>query len=263
MTIDLLAEIYSAFDPFNPPPEGAYVQFNEVRGGWEVTEDLGRRVVRSSGPTCQLYSGHRGIGKSTELISLKRYLEREGYLVIYFAADTEDIEPQDAEYADILIACVRHLAEAIKIKNHNPLLSWMKERWESFKDLALTDMSFEMLSLEAQIAQFAKITVNLRATPDKRREIRKKINANTPSLVDAINDFIKQAEKTLPPDNKGICLIADNLDRIVETKEEGRQSNYDEIYLNRSEMLRALDGVPESVAVTKCNKLKSTDIHRL
>lgn len=241
MTIDLLTEIYSSFDPFRPPQKGAYVECNAVRGGWEVTEDLGRRVTRSTSPTCQLYSGHRGIGKSTELLSLKKYLEAEGYCVIYFAADTEDIEPQDAEYADILLACTRHLAEAIKLQKHNPLLNWMKERWESFKDLALTDVSFEGLTLEAQINQFAKITANLRATPDKRREIRRKINANTPSLVDAINDFIRQARESLPTGNKGICLIADNLDRIVETKEEGRQSNYDEIYLNRSEMLRGLD----------------------
>ena len=195
MEIDWLTEIYSSFDPFRPPPVGAYVEFKEVRGGWEVTEDLGRRVTRSIVPTCQLYSGHRGIGKSTELLSLKKYLEAKGYFVIYFAADTEDIEPQDAEYADILIACVRHLAEAVKLEEHNPLLNWMKERWESFKDLALTNVSFEGLSLEAQIAQFAKITANLRATPDKRREIRRKINANTPSLVDAINDFIRHYRK--------------------------------------------------------------------
>ncbi|NEO44875.1 MAG: ATP-binding protein, partial [Moorea sp. SIO4A3] len=37
-----------------------------------------------------------------------------------------------------------------------------------------------------------------------------------------------------------IVLIVDNLDRIVETQEAGKPSNYDEIYLNRSEMLRGL-----------------------
>ncbi|PSN13886.1 hypothetical protein C7271_22135 [filamentous cyanobacterium CCP5] len=35
--------------------------------------------------------------------------------------------------------------------------------------------------------------------------------------------------------------MADNLDRIVEIQREGQPSNYDEIYLNRSEILRGLD----------------------
>ena len=112
------------------------------------------------------------------------------------------------------------------------------------KDLALTEISFEGLSLEGQISQFAKITANLRATPDKRREIRQKINANTPSLVEALNEFIREAEKylkSLDPESRGIVMVADNLDRIVEVQEAaGKPSNYDEIYLNRSEILRGL-----------------------
>ena len=240
MDLDYLTEIYSSFEPFQPPRKEVYVDCKDVRGGWEVIRELGRKITRSKQATCQLYSGHRGVGKSTELLRLKEYLEQQKYFVVYFAADDEDIEPQDAEYADILFSCTRHLVEAVKLQEHNPLLNWLKERWESLKDLALTEISFEGLNLEGQISQFAKITANLRATPDKRRELRQKINANTPSLVEALNSFIKEAQKLLSGNSRGIVLIADNLDRIVETKEEGKPSNYDEIYLNRSEILRGL-----------------------
>ena len=240
MTLDYLTEIYSSFEPFQPPRKDVYVDCKDVRGGWEVIRELGRKITRSKQATCQLYSGHRGVGKSTELLRLKEYLEEKNYFVVYFAADDEDIEPQDAEYADILFACTRHLVEAVDLQEHNPLLNWLKERWESLKDLALTDISLEGLNLEGQISQFAKITANLRATPDKRRELRQKINANTPSLVEALNSFIEEAQKFLSANYRGIVLIADNLDRIVETKEEGKPSNYDEIYLNRSEILRGL-----------------------
>jgi hypothetical protein len=240
MCKELLREIYSSFEPFQPPPKEAYVQCVDVRGGWEIIRELGRKITRSNMPTCQLYSGHRGVGKSTELLRLKDFLEEQQYLVVYFAADDEDIEPQDAEYADILFACTRRLVEAIRFESHNPLLNWMQDRWESLRDLASTELSFEGLSLEAQISQFAKITTNLRASPDKRRELRQRINATTPSLVDALNKFIQQASQSLPANNRGIVLIADNLDRIVETQVEGRPSNYDEIYLNRSELLRGL-----------------------
>lgn len=239
MQLDYLTEIYSSFEPFQSPTKEVYVDCKDVRGGWEVIRELGRKITRSRQATCQLYSGHRGVGKSTELLRLKEYLEQQKYFVVYFAADRNDIEPQDAEYADILFACTRHLVEAVKLDEHNPLVNWLTERWESLKDLALTEISLDGLNLEAQISQFAKITANLRANPDKRRELRHKINANTPSLVEALNSFIKEAEKSLP-DSCGIVLIADNLDKIAETKEEGKPSNYDEMYLNRSELLRGL-----------------------
>lgn len=240
-TMDLLTEIYSSFEPFQQASREVYVDCREVRGDWEVVRELGKKITRSKEPTCQLYSGHRGVGKSTELLQLKDYLENQNYFVVDFAADDEDIEPQDAEYAEILFACTRHLVEAVQLENHNPLLDWMRERWQSLKDLALTELEFDGLEIGTQIAQLAAITANLRATPDKRRELHQKINANTPSLVEALNDFIREAQKSLSPQKKGIVLIVDNLDRLVEVREEGKPSNYDEIYLNRSEMMRGLE----------------------
>lgn len=92
MSLDLLTEIYSSFEPFQPPSKEAYVDCQEVRGGWEVVRELGRKITRSKQPTCQLYTGHRGVGKSTELLRLCEYLEQEKYCVVYFAADNEDIK---------------------------------------------------------------------------------------------------------------------------------------------------------------------------
>ncbi|MBW4484531.1 MAG: ATP-binding protein [Tildeniella torsiva UHER 1998/13D] len=237
----LLTEIYSSFEPFKPPVKEAYVDCQEVRGRWDVVRELGRRITRSKEPTCQLYTGHRGVGKSTELLRLKEFLEGQGYFVVYFAADNEDIEPQDAEYADILFACTRHLVQDIRVDNHNPLVQWLQERWDSMKELARSEVQFDGLTLEGQIAQFGSISSTLRAIPEKRREIRQKVNDYTPSLVVALNDFIGVARSTLPNTCPGIVIMADNLDRIVEIQQEGQPSNYDEIYLNRSEILRGLD----------------------
>ncbi len=245
MARDILTEMYSSFEPFLPPPEGAYVDCREVRGGWDVIKELGKRIERSKDPTCQLYTGHRGVGKSTELLRLKKYLEGKGYFVVYFAVDSGDIEPQDTEYADILLACTRHLIEGIRLSAaENPLLNWMQERWKSLKELALTEVKFEDLKLEQQIAQFGKITANLRAVPDIRRKVRQELNLNTVSLIDAMNEFIVEAQKSLSADYNGLVLMADSLDRIVEqTRETGNgktATNYDEIFLTRSELLKGL-----------------------
>ena len=240
----LLTEIYSGFNPFELPPEGAYVDCESVRGNWDVRRELGRKITRSKRPTCQLYSGHIGGGKSTELKQLQGYLEEAHYKVVYFAIDDDDIEPQDAEYADILFACTRHLVESVTLeRDRNPLVKWMEERWDSLKDLAFTELAFEGLSLEQQIGQFRKISALFKAVPDRRRDIRQMINANTPSLVDALNEFIEEAERSLPEQyHRGLVVIVDNLDRIAEKREgEDKPSNYDEIFINRSEMLRGLN----------------------
>jgi hypothetical protein len=93
MTLDLLTEIYSSFEPFQPPPKEAYVDCQEVRGGWEVVRELGRKIARSKKPTCQLYSGHRGVGKSTELLRLKEYLEQQKYFEPLLALKRRGIRP--------------------------------------------------------------------------------------------------------------------------------------------------------------------------
>ena len=236
---ELISKIYSAFEPFNPPPEGTYVNCDSVRGRWNVRRELGNQIVRSQQPTCQLYSGHRGVGKTTELLQLKSFLIEKGYEVVYFEAQN-DVELQDAEYADILLACTKNLVQTIRLKGKNPLLDWMRTRWQSLKDLALTEVEWDGLSVEQQVGLFSKMTASIRAVPDLRRELRKRLNDSTPSLIAALNSFVEQAKREMPAERKGIVIIADNLDRIAENKSSGR-SNFDEIYLNRSELMSGLN----------------------
>jgi hypothetical protein len=239
----LLTNLYNAFDPFYPLPAGdpQYVDCREVRGDGDIIEDLGRKIKLSQRMTCQLYAGHRGAGKSTELLRLQEYLQNQGCFVVYFAADDQDINPEDTEYTDILLACTRHLLESLRNANSKPLRDWMRDRWEDVKDLALTEVSFETLSLESQIAQFAKLTANVRTVPSLRQKIRDKINPHTTTLIDALNEFIVDAKKKLPDKSSQLAVIADNLDRIVPFSQDGKRSNLDEIFLDRTEQLKALD----------------------
>lgn len=240
----LLTDLFNACNPYYPLPAGdpRYVDCREVRGDDNITVDLGINIQRSQEITCQLYAGHFGAGKSTELRRLEQYLKEQGYFVVYFAADEQDINTEDTEYTDILLACTRHLLETIKEADAKPLLDWMKNRWNDLKDLALTELSFESLSLEAQIAQFSKLTANVRIEPSLRQKIREKVNPYTTTLIEALNQFIRDAKKKLPDKYSQLAIIADNLDKIVPfSKDGGERSNLDEIFLDRSEQLKALD----------------------
>ncbi|WP_217312826.1 AAA family ATPase [Richelia sinica] len=246
MTSDFafLKRLYNAFDPFRPLPAGdpAYVDCQEVRGDGDILEAVGREILYSDRKTCQLYAGHRGAGKSTELLRLQKDLDEKGFFVIYFAADEEDIDPEDVQYTDILLACTRNILTAFKDKTNSPaILNWLKERCEDLKDFLQTKISLEELSIEAQVSQFAKITTKIRSEPSERRKIRDLINPHTVTLTKALNEFIQDSKKNLPSGYTELVLIADNLDRIVPVPQADGRSNHDQIFIDRNEQLKDLD----------------------
>ncbi|ACK64782.1 conserved hypothetical protein [Rippkaea orientalis PCC 8801] len=243
---NLLKTLFNAFNPFQPlkADDPAYVNCQEVRGDGDIITELGKEITYSDHPSCQLYAGHTGAGKSTELKRLEKYLKEQKFYVVYFAADEEDIDPEDAQHTDILLACTRHLLEDLKDKsNAETLVDWLKNLGQVIQDLALTEISINDPKVEVGITQFAKLSAVLKAAPGSRQQIRQQIENHTPSLIEALNKFINEAKQTLSKDKyKGIVVIADNLDRIARKfYDNGQRSNHDSIFIDRSEQLRKLD----------------------
>ncbi|MBD2341103.1 ATP-binding protein [Calothrix sp. FACHB-156] len=239
----LLKRIYNIFDPSVPlqPHDPAYVNCNDVRGDGDILVEIGKEILYSDRHNCQLYAGHRGAGKSTELLRLQKFLDEHGFFVVYFAADEQDIHPQDTEYTDILLACTRHILEAFKDRtNPKPLWDWLKKLGQELKDI-VPEFSLENISIEKDIPSFAKITASLRANPSNRRRIRNLINPHTQTLLEALNEFIYQAKKELPLGKSEIVVIVDNLDRIAPILYEDGRSNYEHIFIDRCEALKGLN----------------------
>ncbi len=80
----IIKEIYNSFDHVHPllPGDKFYLDCQKVRGDSNVITGIGRGILLAEQATCQLYSGHRGVGKSTELLRLEKYLREEGYRVV-------------------------------------------------------------------------------------------------------------------------------------------------------------------------------------
>lgn len=240
---NLITKIYNSFDPSRPLPAGdpQYVDCREVRGDEDIVSDLGKRMRNSDQMTYQLYTGHRGSGKSTELRRLQTSLEEHDFFVVYFEADEEDIDPQNVEYIDILLACTRRFLKDIRSANAAPIQQWLRDRGQELKDLALMDVSLEKLSLEQSLSVFTKLTASIRAEPTQRSKIREKVNPHTTTLLTALNQFIGDARQHLPNGKTKLAMIVDNLDRIpIDFRDNGR-SNHEEIFLDRSEQLKGLD----------------------
>ena len=242
MSQDLITKVYNAFNPFQAlqPGNPAYVNCSEVRGNDNIYREIGRKIVRSNESTCQLYTGHRGVGKSTELLRVKKFLEENGCFVVYFGATDGDIDEQDAQYTDILLSCTRHIIEELKsYAQPNLLLTWLKSRGESLKDLALSEVDFDQLNVEQQIGVFTKLTASLRRIPRTREIIRKEVDLHSISLIDALNQFIAEARKQFKNKSK-LVIIADNLDRIVPIYRKDGRVNHEEIFIDYNSQLTSL-----------------------
>ena len=94
-----------------------YVDCSHARGeDGDIVNILAWRIDDSKSPMTQLISGHRGCGKSTELLRLTKYLEDKKFLVVYFAAD-EDLDVGDLVYTDLLVAIIKRLERALAEKD--------------------------------------------------------------------------------------------------------------------------------------------------
>ncbi|NES83084.1 MAG: ATP-binding protein [Moorea sp. SIO2B7] len=253
-----ITEVYNAFNPFKPlqPGDNSYVNCSDVRGHENILLEIGTKIKRSKIPTCQLYTGHRGVGKSTELLRLKKNLETKGFFVVYFGATEGDIDEQDAEYADILLACTRHILEQLKDyindTNTKSLFDWLNCRLTDLQDLKLYEFKglFNQLEVKEKIAFFAKLTNILKRRPGTRDRIRKQVNLYSNELIDSLNEFMSEAQKELSTTTKKMVVIADNLDRIIPVarsderntvdRSDERNSN-DEIFIDHGSELTSLD----------------------
>ena len=138
MSEKLLTAINDTFNPWQPLEAGdpLYVDCQNVRGDANIIRSLGNSILLTSNYKCHLYAGHRGNGKSTELLRLKKHLEEKGCFVVYFDAEEADIDTIDTQYTDILLSCTKHLTLAIKDAYSQPILDWLKARWMSIKDFS-------------------------------------------------------------------------------------------------------------------------------
>ncbi len=119
-----LAQAYNAVNPDLAlhPGDSRYVDFSEWRGD-EHIRMVARRITRADQAQPvqhlkQLVTGHRGCGKTTELLRLKAHLEEEGYFVVYFNSALE-LDMNDVDYTDILLTTMYELAREVYTSDLN------------------------------------------------------------------------------------------------------------------------------------------------
>jgi hypothetical protein len=264
MTLDL-GRFYQACNPStpldlgNPDNRRYYIDFSSVRGG-KIVKALGRTIITLSPdrPTCQLFTGHIGCGKSTELLRLKALLEQENFEVIYFES-SEDLDMGDIDITDILLAIARQVSEHLQKRSIQLQPRTFKTLLKDAVDFLQTPID---LSAEASIPGvgdlsantsgemefslplgIAKITAKTRESQKLRHRLRNYLEPRTASILEAINQELLQVatEQLKHQGKKGLVVIVDNLDRVHNQAGPTGRLLPEYLFIDRGVQLRQLN----------------------
>ncbi len=267
MAIDLL-EFFQATDPSrsllinNEIDKKYYINFSSVRGG-DLIGKLKQKITffKPNEPTCTLFTGHIGCGKSTELLRLKEELELAGFLVVYFES-SEDLEMTDVDIADVLLAISRHVSKSLdKITLEEPskfnellqgALKVLNAEVTGFKlklpempgvpkigDVGITSEN-EKLSIAFGIGE---ITARTKSDPTLREKLNQYLGPQKVKLIQAINQELLEPAiaKLKQQSKKGLVVIVDNLDRIDNRIKSWGRPQQEYLFVDQGEFMTKLN----------------------
>jgi AAA ATPase domain len=242
-----LERFYQACNPSRPLMMGKaadrqyYIDFASVRGG-KIIEALQRTITRIApdSPTCQLFTGHLGCGKSTELLRLQAELEEQKFHVVYFES-THVLEMADVDVTDILLAIAGQVSESLEGMKIRLKPSYFNRLFAEVVDFMQTPIN---LDVEAELSVgIAKITAKTKESPQLRRRLRDYLEPRTENILQSINkELLERATVELKARGKrGLVVIVDNLDRVAIRPLPSGRSLPEYLFIQRGEQLRKLN----------------------
>ncbi len=215
-----------------------YIDFAAVRGG-KIIEELSRTIIRISPdyPTCQLFTGHIGCGKSTELQRLKAELEQEGFHVINFES-SQDLDMADIDVSDILLSAARQVSSSLEMIGIQLRPGYFANLFSEIAEFLQTPIE---LSAQGELSLgIAKITAKTKDSPKLRSQLRQYLEPRTSSILQSLNEELLAGATQRLKDRgkKGLVIVIDNLDRVDSRPMPSGRSQPDYLFIDRGEQLR-------------------------
>ncbi|MEM6503150.1 MAG: ATP-binding protein [Cyanobacteria bacterium P01_C01_bin.89] len=232
-----------------------YIDFTAVRGD-KVIRKLKNRIVRLSPdePTCSLFTGHIGCGKSTELLRLKKELEEEKFFVVYFMGD-DYLDTADVDIIDVLLAIAGQIARELEQKIP-PVAEGLRKFLLGVRDVLLTEIEVkaeakfadQKLGADTETGEvklstvFGDLTMKAKNDPGWRSRLNQFVGPQLNKLIDGINDDLIRPgiEQLKGLGYKGLVVIVDNLDRIDNRTKASGRSQQEYLFVDKGEALASL-----------------------
>jgi len=238
---ELMQRIVGLIDPLIPLPvnDPRYVDYSAERGSAGLVSNMALTIRLAPERTCQLLSGHRGSGKTTEINRLRHDLENTEprYFVVYCEAD-KYVDENDVDYAEVLISLTRQLVidahAKAKITKLRP--GKLSGFWEGLKNILGAVLSLGKVKVKSPILDFE---FDVKQNPDSRQRLRDHLRQRATTLLEAVNEVVEKAVALLSKEYTGLVVIVDNLDRIfLNVNPNTKRTSHEALFVDASEHLR-------------------------
>lgn len=247
---DAITRLVRACAPNEPvgPDDPRYVNCDDVRG--ENLARLYERALRRADPTrpgVRVFAGHRGVGKTSELLRLKRFLEapdnhgQKPFLVLYSDV-SRSLDLNDLDFPDLLVFLAAELQRQLQdaeIPGFSATSEYLARLWDDFQDLLGSKVSIGGADVEVP---YGKLSLELKNRPNSRAQLRQAIERQSTSLLAAVNDLLGLATVRLRESGReGLVLIVDGLDKLTYRElDHSGTSTHERLFIHRSEQLASL-----------------------
>jgi len=248
MPIDPIA-LYGAcapdvsLDVANKKDRQYYIDFSPVREG-QVVEDVCKKISwERDKPTCQLFTGHTGCGKSTELSKLRSQLDEKGFEVVLFEPNMLDMG--NLEVTDILVVMACEVGEKLKEMIPEPETDRFRDLFDGakkiFMELGIPIPGTEGLGIGVGAFRiFGKWLERARDNPTLRTSLHRYLEPQANWLSDAINEeLLTPVTQALKEKGRnGLAVIIDGLDRIETNSRPGEKTLPEHLFLGGYDKLK-------------------------
>lgn len=242
-----LKSVYRACDPDTPLPNGdpRYTDLSEVRGEDQnfvdvianamnlglSEEDLSEKCYR------QLITGHRGCGKSTELLRLQARLQEDGFFVVYFDVEHK-LNLGDVNHIDILLLIARQIEETFRQRQIPLNQALLEGIFQWLADITLTKDRQKDLHVDTTVEGevgvtlplisklLTRLSMGIRTNDIERKEIRETLRREWDIFVMKFNTLLAQARfKVRQQKHRDLVVIVDGLEKMFYEAERDSGGN--------------------------------------
>jgi hypothetical protein len=279
-----ITEAYQVCNPDKPlsPDDDRYVDLTENRGVKQIAKTVTRRIKRSEADARVklLFTGHRGSGKTTELLRLQKKLEENKFFTIYMDVE-EMLDLGSLSYLDVLVAMAKEVEAELARKEMplstellNSIAQWFSDRILEQSKCCETAGG---ISTEAKAGSevpffakfFASITASVKAGSSQRDTVRTVLKRELSVFIDRLNALINEARQTVQDKNfQDIVLIVDGMEKMHYELNGDGVSTHTDLFIRHAEQLRApqchiIYTVPISLAYNQNLGADFDDVHVL
>lgn len=216
---------------FNPYPltkddyEQFYVNTSEIRSVVNASKRIINSLTFGEYPGMKLlFMGHKGSGKSTEIVNISQKLAGQ-YDIITFSM-AQEVELLGMQYIDAIFVIMSQIIDFLDkkkahIKVDDKLLDEMTTYWkkeEIFEKVIIDEAELEAGG-EAKLSFLKKISVHgkgvLKTGMETKRTIRTKVEPQISYLIELLNRIIADINRQLKEkDNKELLIIIEDMDKL-------------------------------------------------